>query len=182
MDFKLDDHGYSWVAAITFPSWKGYLDRTGAYGGPGDSASSDGSVELVFAPEGRDSSPLTEQEVALVDWFLENERSVSDAAKAAIVQKYPYFQGRYGYSPSEKAEFMPDISSVEHLRLLIGLYAVNIHQIEKDGTPYIGFEFGCTWDEEHGLGVLMHGTRPIEVEGSDTARLLWIAERDARLG
>lgn len=181
MEFKLDDLGFSWVAATILPSWQGYLDRTGAYGGQGTSPSSDGSVELVFAPEGRDPSPLTEQELASVNWFLENERSVSDAAKVAIFQKYPDLQDSYGYSAREKAEFMPDISSAEDLASLIGLYAVHVHQIEKDGMPYIGLEFGCTWDDEHGLGVLMHGTRPVEVEGSDTARLLWIAKQDAGL-
>lgn len=181
MNFKLDDHGFSWVAATILPSWNGYLDCTGAYGGPGTSKSSDGSVEIVFAPEGRDASSLTEQEVSLIDWFLENEPSVSDAAKVAIFQKYPVLQVSYGYSTREKAEFMPDISTIDDLTHLIGLYAVNIHQIEKGGVPYIGFEFGCTWDEEHGLGVLMHGTRPVEVEGSDTARLLWVAKQDAEL-
>jgi len=32
---------------------------------------------------------------------------------------------------------------------------------------YAGFEFGCTWDEEYGLGVLMHGTRTVEIGGAD---------------
>lgn len=181
MEFKLDDHGFFWVAATILPSWEGYLDRTGAFGGGGTGASSDGSVAVVFAPEGRDASPLTARELALVSWFLENEASVSDAAKNAIFQKYSELQESYDYPPDDKAELMPDISSAEDLRRLIGLYAVNIHQIEKGGLPYIGLEFDCTWDEEHGLGVLMHGTRPVEVEGSDTARLLWIAEQDAEL-
>lgn len=74
---------------------------------------------------------------------------------------------------------MPDISSIEDLKSLIGLYAVNVHQIDKGSLPYIGLEFGCAWDEEHGLGVLMHGTRPVEVGASDTALLLWIAKQDA---
>jgi hypothetical protein len=179
VDFQLDDHGFSWVASATLPSWKGYLARTGAYGRLGNGALSDGSVEVVFAPEGRDASPLTEQELALVSWFLENEASISDAAKTAIFQKYHELQESYDCSPSEKAECMPDISSVEDLKRLIGLFAVHVHQIEKGGLPYIGLEFGCTWDNEHGLGVLMHGTRPVEVGGSDTAILLWIAEQDA---
>ena len=64
----------------------------------------------------------------------------------------------------------------------MGLYAVNIHQLDNDGVPYVGYEFGCEWDEEHGLVVLMHGTRLIEVGFADTAILLWIAERDAEEG
>jgi hypothetical protein len=50
--------------------------------------------------------------------------------------------------------------------------------VQKDGIPYAGFEFGCTWDDEHGLGVLMHGTRAVDIGGADTAFLLWIAEQD----
>jgi hypothetical protein len=49
----------------------------------------------------------------------------------------------------------------------------------KDGLPYVGYEFGRRWDGEHGLGVLMHGTRVVEVGGADTAMTLWIAKRDA---
>lgn len=179
MNFELDDHGFSWIAQVTLPSWSGYLDRTGVYGGPGTQSISDGSIELVFAPEGRDASPLNPDEIRLATWTLENERIVSDAVKKAILHEYPSLQDSYGYSAEERAEFMPDISSPSDLKRLVGLYAINVHQIEKDGVPYIGFEFGCTWDEEHGLGVLMHGTRCVKVGGADTAILLWIAQRAA---
>lgn len=179
MDFNLDNHGFFWVARTTFASWKDYLDRSGAYGGPGPHASSDGSIDVVFAPEGRDTSPLIPREIALVDWAITHERAVSDAAKAAIFDAYPALRKTYGYSAEDAAELMPELSDADDLKHLIGLRAVNIHQIEKDGRPYIGLEFGCTWDAEHGLGVLMHGTRVVEVEGSDTARLLWVVERDA---
>lgn len=74
---------------------------------------------------------------------------------------------------------MPDVSSGEDFRRLIGLHIVHVHQLLKEGIPYIGFEFGCTWDGEHGLGILMHGTRVVEVGDADTAFTLWIAEEDA---
>ena len=52
-------------------------------------------------------------------------------------------------------------------RSLIGLYNVNIHPLVEDGpSPYLGYEFGCSWDVEHGLGVLMHGLRVVEVGGA----------------
>ncbi len=179
MDFKLDDHGFSWVATAKFASWSGYLDRSGSYGGKGDGDQSDGSVEIVFAPEGRDSSPLSDHEMSLVQWLLDHEPRVSAAVKAAIIQNYPSLQESCDLSAEELAQYMPDLASPEDLQRLIGLYAINVHQIDKDGLPYLGFEFGCTWDDEHGAGVLMHGTRFIDIGGSDTARLLWIAEQDA---
>ena len=75
---------------------------------------------------------------------------------------------------------MPDVSNIDDFRDLIGLHTVYIHQIDKNGVPYIGFEFGCTWDDEHGLGVLMNGNDIVETGGADTAFLLWIAEEDAK--
>jgi len=137
-------------------------------------------ARIVFAPEGRGIEPLTDSEVALAVWAIENEASVAAALMESLLKEYPALQEQYGYSDEEKAEIMPDIKSADDLRNLIGLHSVNIHQIQKNGLPYMGFEFGCKWDEEHGLGVLMCGTRTVEIGGADTAILLWIAERDAR--
>ena len=78
----------------------------------------------------------------------------------------------------ENEEDLPTITSVEGLTKVIALEEINVHQISKDEVPYVGYQFSCSWDEEHGLGVLMHDKRLIEVGGSDTAFLLWIAERD----
>lgn len=74
---------------------------------------------------------------------------------------------------------MPAASSPNDLRALINLHSINVHQVVKNDLPYAGFLFECTWDDEHGLGVLMHGTRVVEIGGADTAILLWIAEADA---
>ena len=46
----------------------------------------------------------------------------------------------------------------------------------------MGFKFGCTWDDEHGLGVMTHRGHVVEVGGADTAFLEWIAEADAESG
>ncbi len=41
-----------------------------------------------------------------------------------------------------------------------------------------GYEFGCRWDDEHGLGAMTHAGRVVEVGGADTAILEWIATGD----
>ncbi len=38
--------------------------------------------------------------------------------------------------------------------------------------------FGCTWDSEHGLGVMTHKNRIIEIGDASTAFLTWIADKD----
>lgn len=168
-----------WTTEVVLPSWKGYQDRKGPYGSPTGAAVSDGSARIVFAPEGRGNEPLTDSEIASILWVIENEASLSDAAMSSLLKEYPSLQKRYNYSSKERATLMPDIKSPEDLRAFIGLYSVNVHPIQKDGIPYVGFELGCTWDEEHGLGILVHGTRAVRIGGADTAILRWMAEEDA---
>lgn len=179
LQFNLENN-HRWTATALLSSWKGSQSRRGANGSLDSAAPSDGLVRIVFAPEGRGNEPLTDSEILAINWAIEHESAVSEALLSSLLKEYPSLQERYGYSGKEKAELMPDIKSVEDLRTLIGLYSLNVHQVQKGGIPYMGFEFGCTWDEEHGLGVLMHGTRTVEIGGTDTAILLWIAEQDAQ--
>lgn len=177
-EFRLEDDLW-WAATVVLPYWRGFQSRRGPYGSQDSDSPSGGLVQIVFAPEGRGTESLTDSEMSSVRWVIEHEASISSALLASLLKEYPSLQNEYGYSGEEKAELMPDINSVEDFRNLIGLHAVNIHQVQKDGIPYAGFEFGCTWDEEHGLGVLMHGTRTVKIGGADTAILLWIAKEDA---
>ena len=176
--FNLEDNIW-WTAKAVLPSWRGFQARAGAYGAQSSVDPSDGSVRIVFAPEGRGPEPLVDAEVASVNWILENEVSISRSLLLALLAEYPLMQEQYGYSEEEQAQLMPEVTGIDGFRNLIGLHSVNVHPLRRNDIPYIGFEFGCTWDDEHGLGVLMHGTRVVEVGGADTAILLWIAERDA---
>jgi hypothetical protein len=180
LDFQLEHS--CWRTKAQLPSWIGFQTRNGPYGSISSDSPSDGSVTITFAPEGRDESPLTEQERAIVQWLLDHEAEMAPAVLEGLLAEYPGLQQDYGYEGAERETYMPDLSSTEDFRRLIGLYGVHVHQLLKEGLPYLGYEFGCTWDDEHGLGILMHGSRVVEVGGADTAFTLWIAERDARGG
>ena len=166
---------FFWTASVELPSWKGrqYADR-------GKSETSHGFVEIVFAPERRDEAPLSEEELSTVSWFIDHEAAISAALLESVLVEYPAMSESYGFDEDELREYMPPADSIEDLRALIHLDHVNVHPLAKDGMPYIGFEFACSWDPEHGLGVLMNGERTVKIGGADTAILLWIAERDSK--
>jgi hypothetical protein len=170
-----------WTTTGILPSWKGFQSRRGPYGARDTAQASDGIVEVVFAPEERGTEPLSEVELASVSWVIENEASISQALIASLFREYRSLQELYKYAGQEKAELMPDIQSAEEFRSLIGLHTVYVHQVQRDGIPYAGFEFGCTWEPEHGLGILMHGNRTVKIGWADTAFLLWIAVKDRAL-
>lgn len=178
MKFELEDDLF-WVAKTQLPSWQGFQDRSGAYGDKETNALSDGTVTIRFAPEGRDTAPLTDDELASVQWFIDHEANISTAFLSSLFAQYQTMQRETGYTRAEMKKYMPHVHSVEGFKKLIGLHTVNIHPLTKNHIPYFGLEFGCEWDEEHGMGALMHGSKMVEIGGADTAILLWIAQRDA---
>ena len=175
---KLVDDAW-WVTHIRFPSWVGFQSRYGDYGSVNSPQVSDGSVRIVFAPEGRGTEPLTPHELSLIEWLIEHEPEISHAVQQTILDEYPKFRAQVAQGQVDGWTNMPETVTLEELKCVIGLHSVNVHQVSSKGLPYVGFEFGCTWDEEHGLGVLMHGINRVEVSGSDTAILLWLAEKHA---
>ena len=178
-NFEWDD--YFWITSAKLPAWAGYQVRGGAYGSVSAKGTSDGTVKILFAPEGREDGPLTDEEVSLVKWVIDNQGAVHDAMLERLFEEYPDIRERYlewlGEEEAKKA--LPVVRSEHALKKLVGVVSINVHQIVKDGKPYVGVELGCTWEVEHGLGVLLHGATPLEVGGTDTAILLWKAKRYA---
>jgi hypothetical protein len=178
--FALQDDQW-WRSRTKLAVWAGFQARGGPYGAKSSNQASDGSVTVRFAPEGRGSEPLKANELALIAWFFEHENEVSQSLQQALVDAYPDLREQYGFDADGETD-LPEVRDIEDLKSVIGLHSVNIHQVARDELPYIGYEFGCNWEEEHGLGVLMHGTKVIEIGGADTAFLLWIAKQHAQAG
>jgi hypothetical protein len=175
--------GYGWTGKVVLPSWAGFQHRRGAYGSVRSRAASDGSARLTVTPEkGDERTPPLPAQARAFQLLLDNERAVSGAVLRAIFAEYPDLRDSYGYDEEEAAELMPEIGRAEELRSLIGLSNVHVLNVTKNRVAYIGFEFGCTWDSEHGLGVMTHRRRVVKVGGADTSFLAWIAERDAASG
>jgi hypothetical protein len=56
-----------------------------------------------------------------------------------------------------------------------GLRLVQLHipVVSRGGMSPVGFEFDCDWSCEHGVGVLTHHGRVLEVGAADVASLEW---------
>jgi hypothetical protein len=114
--------------------------------------------------------PSPEQAEA-IQHLLDHERTVRDAVLAAILRDYPTMREFYGYDDDEAEELMPEVTEAGQFRDLLGLSSVHVLPVVRDRTAYVGFEFGCTWDPEHGLGVMTYRGRVVEVGGADTSFL-----------
>ncbi|WP_353311734.1 hypothetical protein [Shimia sp. NS0008-38b] len=119
-------------------------------------------------------------EIGLVEWFYNNYEMQKPFLLNAVFAAYPDFRKQYfeDYNLDENEEDLPTLATVDELSKVVVLEEVFVHQISKDGVPYVGYQFDCRWEEEHGLGVLMHNSRVVEIDGADCAYVLWIAEQD----
>ena len=178
MDFTfLKWSGFCREARVTLPEWAAFQERSGAYGSLSSTEPSSGTVTLVFeAPD--ENWEVSRAQQAAYFALLENGELLKNAILAELLKLYPQWQPLYGYD-NEEAELMPDVRVSDDFRALIGLSNVHILTMEKAGIAYVGYEFGCTWDEEHGLGALTHQNRVVQLGGAEAAFSAWIAEKEA---
>lgn len=118
--------------------------------------------------------------------LLENEREVRDSVLQGIYRVYPEWREAYfgcqissdGGNTyqlgSELPELfppdnMPEISEAAGLMRLIAPGGIHFHAEESQGYGYVGFSFSCKWDEEHGLGVLTHQGKVLDVGGPEVS-------------
>jgi hypothetical protein len=164
MNFTFDT--YFWQATPDLPAWTDFIG--------------DDPVVLIFAPEAREDAPLTAEEIALAQWVPANTAMQKPILLDAVLAAYPGFRQQFfeDYNIAENEEHLPTLTRVEDLPRVMTLTHITVHQISNKGVPYVGYQFECAWDEEHALGVLMTGTRVVEIGGADVTSLLWMAEDD----
>lgn len=175
---------YCWTGEIILPSWRGFQapHTRRARSGPADPTT--GAVCVRFDTDGAGNVPPTEAQIAAYRWLVAHETEVAAAVLNGIFAAYPRFREEYldAYnleSEPEVAAVVPVLDRAEQLTGMMGLYAVFVLPLPNDGVGYVGFEFGCAWEREHGLGVLTNRNRVVEIGQADTAFDGNRAEEDA---
>lgn len=169
---------FYWQGEVNLPSWAGTQARGGAYGAVDSSSPSVGIYSLMLEPEDGEQ-PAYFQEMAY-EYLLKNENIIYKKVIEALLKKYPDWYSIFNEYVAESGEEMPKSMDSLLIAKHTGIANVHILPVEHEGMGYIGFELGCSWDKEHGIGVMLHGDRIIDVGGADTAFLSWIAERDKK--
>lgn len=155
---------YFWVAEIRLPAFAGYR-KTRTPRRSLDDARSDGSVTLFVEPSDNVTSPLSSEQNAALRFLVSHQDQISLQIANALFERYPAIREDYleFTEEDEEAEVLPSIATPEGLKDLIGLANVHLLLDHVDAMSYVGFEFGCTWDVERGLGVMTHGGRIIAI-------------------
>jgi hypothetical protein len=115
-----------------------------------------------------------------INYLKNNQVQILENILNALLEKYPSLQEMYDYSEEDKKDFMPNLSDIKGFADLLTLSTFYVTSVYKDDIPYIGFLFSCSWDSEHGLGIMTHKDKIIEIDGADIAFDIYIAKEDLK--
>jgi hypothetical protein len=175
--------GYFWSGRHALRSWSGFQRRDGNYTARTSRKPSTGGVKISIkvdsAEDGTPHLPTAAQRRAF-QYLVDHESAITAAVLKRVLRAYPGEREASIDALPELEDELPVIKNVNGLRRVIGLGFVHILPVVRKDRAYVGFELGCLWDEEHGFGVMTHGTRVIAHGGADHAFLEWVAERDLK--
>jgi hypothetical protein len=164
--------GDSYEGQITLPAWIGFQSRQGFYGSKDSSGISNGLVKVHINGRQVDYVKTTTQEQINALIFLhDNADKIRDGILNALFNELSVIKEIY-------EGLVPEINSISDFKNVLGLSIIHVMDSDKDGIAYLGYEFGCDWDDEHGLGVMMHKERVIGIGQAGTSFNSWITYKD----
>jgi hypothetical protein len=166
-----------WEGKDTFKNWAGFCVRQSGTETSKGAKATKGAIRVHVAVPGGKETPPNHEQVAAYRFLKEHEAVIARVILERIFAEYPAWREDYDFDEDEQ-EFMPAIKKIADLRKLIELENIHVLSEAKEGQAYVGFEFRCKWDEEHGLGIMTHKSRIVALGGADVSFLEWIAKKD----
>lgn len=172
----------SWVTALPLPHTACFRGATARAASPGyakaDRIAETGEVTVYLEnDDGSDGAP----DGAMIEaarWLLENDAAFFRAVLDAMLADLPSLRAIENATVlADDAFRLPERWGEATLLPLVRLNNINLYPVL--GAPYIGLDFSCAWEDEHGYGLMLAGTEVVETGGADVGALGWIAARHA---
>lgn len=163
---------------IELPSWKDFRIEFGNYAKPKGNDDYKFIRLSIGGDEVIENPTINQEHVTAYDYLLHYQEKIKVSMLNELFNMYPNLKEQYGYDDEDADSIMPDVKTAASFSALIELSSIYILNVSKDGIAYVGFQFCCTWDDEHGLGIMTHKDRIIKIGGADSAFLTWIAKKD----
>ena len=163
----LDDDLYE--CNINLYAWEGFQSRQGPYGSIDKNKISNGKFK-VFINVDQVKKEYTQSQYIAVRYLLDNQKLILDTLLNSLLVSYNEQKHLYDNTPN--------ITNMDDFKDHIGLSTIHIMKSDKEGLAYIGFEIGCTWDDEHGIGVMTHKNKVVSIGEADVAFSSWITQID----
>ena len=152
-----------WEFPLHLQAFEGFRDASGVYASLHDTNISNGWIRVgILDDTSEDPDPLPEQ-IAAINYLIEHQNAIANSLLVALKEEYSNLKSIY----EDDNYTLPNCPNLDDYKKNFGIGNAFIHQDQKDGLAYIGFECGCVWDEEHGLGFMTHGSTVIGIGSAD---------------
>lgn len=123
-------------------------------------------VELVMQAEGHDpdASP-TDAQLRHVDWLVANQQALLDGILETALRMYKGNRLEM-VGADEEDEDLPILRAPAEVKPLLGPSMIYLSSLDGVELPYVGVDLHCDWNQEHGLGLMFHGTDLVSVAGT----------------
>lgn len=107
-----------------------------------------------------------------LNYLKENQMAVLNSILFELLKIYPALQEKYDFSKEDKVEFMPDITDISGFAPLLSPNNLYVFSKYEDDVAFIGIGFHCSWEQEYGLGVVIHKDKVIKIGDATDAFLV----------
>lgn len=130
---------------------------------------------LAFAPESAASDPqlqaagLSIEQQAAYRNTVENESAICQVVLETIAAYFSAEWADYYSEDGASDDLIQHVSTSAGIGQTLNLNSIFIHNTTNGGIAKVGFGFDCSWESEHGVGVLLHRSEVLKVGGEDEA-------------
>jgi hypothetical protein len=163
----------AWITALPMPvtsTLQHSLDALPETGRGNVAFAEPGEVPVILENDAGTGNAPGPAMIAAARWLIANDAAIERAIVATIVSSLPELTGMQ--------DGMNEAWDAATVRPRVRLLHMTLPDVAGE-PPYFGVEFACSWDAEHGYGIMFHGTDVVEWGGGDVPNLPWIAAQHA---
>lgn len=147
-----DYHGWIHLSAWTgFKSSNGILGEKDAQKESGETI-----IAHIISASVNNEYILTQAQFNAIKFLKENAELIRDTLLNGLLNEYSNAKEIY-------EDLMPKIETISDYKNTLEVAFIHIMDSEKGGHAHIGFELECSWDDEHGVGVMMHKDKVVKI-------------------
>lgn len=161
LDYKFDGRWED--IKYKFSAFEGLQSRMGAFTSMDKRQLSDGTVNMFISASLEQMEPSKEQ-IDTINWISINGDEIKETMFTSVKAYILKMKKLYGNEddPDQK-DWFPELNSSADLGTAMGVGNLTIQQSGKDAYCVYNLECGCTWDEEHGMGLIMYKNEVLHI-------------------
>ncbi len=149
-------------ARIVLEAWDGYLYKHRESG----KEITDKKIRLYFDCYNGGNAEDCRAEINGYDYLIKYQNEIRDGIVRTLREKFDRLKETYEWG--EDDDVTPESQADFDFKLLIGPLSVSFHEESKNDIAYLEWHFQCEWDPEHGLAVITHEDRVIDLDRGET--------------